>query len=50
MELVVILYSVLEKAGLAKVLERYDLLNSEIKGEKEHWDHETISTIVQIAK
>ena len=40
MELVVILYSVLEKAGLAKVLERYDLLNSEIKVEKEHWDHE----------
>ena len=40
MELVVVLYSVLEKAGLAKVLERYDLLNSEIKVEKEQGDHE----------
>ena len=31
---------VLDKAGLAKVLERYDLYCSEKKVEKEHWNHE----------
>ena len=36
------LYSVLDKAGLAKVLKRYDLFCSEIKVEKEHWNHEII--------
>ena len=30
----VMIYSVLDKAGEAKVLERYDLQNSEIKVEK----------------
>ena len=32
--------SVIEKAGSAKELERYDLYCSEIKVEKEHWNHE----------
>ena len=36
-------YSVLDKAGEAKVLERYVLVsNSEIKAGKEHQDHDTI--------
>ena len=37
----VIQYSVLDEAGEAKVLERYVFQNSEIKVEKEDYNHES---------